>query len=150
MEHVELHLLIAIGDTLDDITEDLTDVRLAQYRQGRRLASIETIQEAIMVEVADLSELTAALEEVKSSAETASAAVLAALAATSVQLSDLRTQIDVLVAGNITQAQINALTDTAKAADVIVDQITAAVTPAVVEPPVEPPVETPVEPFPTV
>ena len=80
--------------------------------------------------MADLTALTAALEEVKASAETASAAVLAALEATSVQLADLKAQIDALVAAQVTQEQIDALAATAADADAIVDSITAAVTPA--------------------
>ena len=88
--------------------------------------------------MAELIELEASLLEVKESAETASAAVLAALAATSDQLADLQGQIDVLVAGAITQEQIDALAIVASDADIIIDAITAAVTPAV---PVDVPVE---------
>jgi hypothetical protein len=84
--------------------------------------------------MADLAALTAALLEVKASAEVASTAVLAALAGTSAQIADLKAQIDVLVAGQVTQEQIDALAASANEADVIVDSITAAVTP--VEPPV--------------
>lgn len=88
---------------------------------------IATQQEKIM---ADLTALQAELEEVKASAETASAAVLSALQAASAQIADLKSQIDVLVAGQVTQEQIDALTQTAADADAIVDSITAAVTPA--------------------
>lgn len=80
--------------------------------------------------MADLTALQAELEEVKASAETASAAVLSALQAASAQIADLKSQIDVLVAGQVTQEQIDALTQTAADADAIVDSITAAVTPA--------------------
>ena len=93
----------------------------------RLLIHIVQVQETIM---ADLTALTAALEEVKASAEVASAAVLAALAATSVQLADLKAQIEALVAAQVTQEQIDALAATAADADAIVDSITAAVTPA--------------------
>jgi len=94
----------------------------------RLLIRIAKQQETIM---ADLTALTAALEEVKASAEVASVAVLAALEATSVQLADLKAQIDALVAAQVTQEQIDALAATAADADAIVDSITAAVTPAV-------------------
>ena len=93
----------------------------------RLLIRIAKQQETIM---ADLTALTAALEEVKASAEVASVAVLAALEATSVQLADLKAQIDALVAAQVTQEQIDALAATAADADAIVDSITAAVTPA--------------------
>jgi hypothetical protein len=96
-------------------------------RRHRRWLHIIEGQEKIM---ADLAALTAQLEEVKASAEVASAAVLAALDATSVQLADLKAQIDALVAGAVSQEQIDALTATAADADAIVDSITAAVTPA--------------------
>jgi ElaB/YqjD/DUF883 family membrane-anchored ribosome-binding protein len=81
--------------------------------------------------MADLTALIATLDEVKASSETASAAVLAALEATSAQLADLKAQIDALTAGAVSQEQIDALTATAADADAIIDSITAAVTPAV-------------------
>ena len=68
----------------------------------------------------DITALTATLDDVKASSEVASAAVLAALAAASAQLADLKAQID-------------ALTATAADTDTIVDSITAAVTPATPE-----------------
>ena len=80
--------------------------------------------------MADLTALTATLAEVKASAEVASAAVLAALEATSAQIADLKEQIDALTVGAVTQEQIDQLALTAADADVIVDSITAAVTPA--------------------
>ncbi len=80
--------------------------------------------------MADLAALEASLAEVKASAEVASAAVLAALDATSVNIAFLKAQIDQLVAEQVTQAQIDALAATAGEVDAIVDSITAAVTPA--------------------
>lgn len=97
-----------------------------QRRQERLLAKILKGQERIM---ADLSTLTAALEEVRASSEVASAAVLAALDGASAQLADLQSQIDALVADQVSQEQIDALTQTAADADAIIDSITAAVTP---------------------
>ena len=102
-----------------------------QVAQGQLLVELIEGQEKIM---ADLTTLTAALDEVKASAEVASAAVLAALAESSAQLADLRSQIDILTAGAVSQEQIDALAATAADTDAIVDSITAAVTP--VEPPV--------------
>jgi cell division protein FtsB len=110
MEHAELRMLRWIIN--------------AQVTIGRTLIVLMEGQEKI---VADLTALTAQLEEVKASAEVASAAVLAALDATSAQIADLKAQIDALTVGAVTQEQIDALAD----ADAIVDSITAAVTPAV-------------------
>ncbi len=112
MEHAELRMLRWLIDM--------------QVAQGRLLVNLINGQEKI---VADLAVLEASLAEVKASAEVASAAVLAALDATSVQLADLVAQIEVLTAGAVTQEQIDALAATAAEADVIVDSITAAVTP---------------------
>ena len=93
----------------------------------RALNRIVKGQEIIMT---DLTNLAAELDDVKASAEVASAAVLAALEATSAQIADLKAQIDALSVGAVTQEQIDALTQTAADADAIVDAITAAVTPA--------------------
>jgi hypothetical protein len=112
----------------------------SQVALGHLVVELVEEQKSIM---ADITALTAALEEVKNSAEVASAAVLAALADLSSQMADLKAQIDVLTAGAVSQEAIDALTATAADADATIDLITAAVTPAPVEPPV--PEESPVE-----
>jgi len=107
-----------------------------QVAQGDLLVEILEAQEEIM---ADLTALIAELDEVKASAETASAAVLAALGTAAASIADLQTQIDALVAAQVTQAQIDALTATAADIDITVDAITAAVSPVVEPPPVDVP-----------
>ena len=74
-------------------------------------------QEAIM---ATLDNLTAALADLDADVTKIAADVLAALA-------DLRAQIDVLVAGTITQAQIDALTESLNVVDAKVEELDAAV-----------------------
>jgi hypothetical protein len=103
----------------------------AQVAQGKLLVKILDNQEKIM---ADLSALEAELAEVKTSADAALAAVEAVLVVTGelkVQNADLKAQIDALVAGQVTQDQIDALTATAAGIDTTVDTITTAATPVV-------------------
>jgi len=71
-------------------------------------------------QVATLDNLTAALADLDADISKVADDVLVALA-------DLRAQIDVLVAGTITQEQIDALTASVTAADTAVDALDAAV-----------------------
>ena len=107
MEHVELHLLIALGVH--------ADLNMEQ-------------QEKIM---ADLSALQAAVDNLGTDSTTDQAAVMAAFTALGTQLADLKTQVDALVAGQVDQATIDALTTTVTAADAAFDQTAAAVAPTV-------------------
>jgi hypothetical protein len=118
----------------DVITNDLD---LAEFRdilelslspEQRLLLKIARGQNKIM---ADIAALTAALEEVKASAEVASEAVLLALAAASSEIAELRAQIDALIADAVSQEAIDALAAKALEVDGIVDSITAAVQPPV-------------------
>ena len=107
MEHVELHLLIALGVH--------ADLNMEQ-------------QEKIM---ADLSALQAAVDNLGTDSTTDQAAVMAAFTALGTQLADLKAQVDALVAGQVDQATIDALTTTVTAADAAFDQTAAAVAPTV-------------------
>lgn len=78
--------------------------------------------------MADLSGLTAELEDLKSSSQTAFDAVMAAADDASAKLAELQAQLDELMAGAVTQEQIDALHATADEADEDIDAITAAVT----------------------
>jgi len=131
----------------EDPHEDLEEMEFAELRMLRWLIKVQVAQGDLLVEIieaqeeimADLTALIAGLDEVKASAETASAAVLAALATAAASIADLQTQIDALVAAQVTQEQIDALTATAADIDVTVDAITAAVSPVVEPPPVDVP-----------
>ena len=86
-------------------------------RRCRPFIQIIEGQEQIM---ATLDNLTAALADLDADVTKIAADVLAALA-------DLRAQIDVLVAGTITQEQIDALTDSLNVVDAKVEELDAAV-----------------------
>ena len=83
----------------------------------------------------DLTILENELADAKASAEAAKVAVLSRMDTLSAQVADLKAQIDALVAGQVTQAQIDGLTVTASEFDDVVDSIVVAVTP-VEEPPI--------------
>jgi predicted nucleic acid-binding Zn-ribbon protein len=105
-----------------------------------RLIGIGVIASQLERLMADIAALQAELADVKASAFAAKAAVDAVLVGVGelkVQNADLKAQLDALIAGAVTQDQIDLLTVTASEIDDTVDAITVAATP-VVEPPAEP------------
>lgn len=91
----------------------------AQVAIGRMLVEQRLGQEKIM---ANLENITAALADLNADVDKTATDVLAALA-------DLRAQIDALVAGQVTQEQIDALTASIGTADAAVEALDAAVSP---------------------
>lgn len=87
--------------------------------------------------MADLSALEAELADVKSSSQAAFDAVLAQVDGLKGQMAGLEAQIAELVAGQVSQEQIDALLATAEEADATIDAITEAATPL---PSPEPPI----------
>ena len=114
MEHAELHLLVAIGAAVADLMD-------GQERN-----------------VADLTALQAAVDNLGADSTADHDAIIAAFTALGAQITDLTAQIAALVAGQVDQATIDSLTATVVAADAAFDSAAAAVAPVVV--PVEPPV----------
>jgi len=80
--------------------------------------------------MADITALSAELEDLKTSSQAAFDAVMAASADASAKLAELQAQLDELMAGAVTQEQIDALLVTAEEADADIDAITEAVSPA--------------------
>lgn len=107
MEHIELHLLIALGVHADDIMEQ---------------------QEKIM---ADLTALQAAVDKLGSDATADHDAIIAAFTATQVALADLTAQVAALIAGAVDQATIDALAASVATADAAFNDTAAAVAPVV-------------------
>lgn len=82
--------------------------------------------------MADLTALQAELDDAKASADAALAAVQSVLVGVEelkAQNADLKAQLDSLVAGQVTQEQIDALTMTASGIDDTVDAIVEAAVP---------------------
>lgn len=108
MEHAELHLLVAIGAAVADLMD-------GQERN-----------------VADLTALQAAVDNLGTDSTADHDAIIAAFTALGAQITDLTAQIAALVAGQVDQATIDSLTATVVAADAAFDSAAAAVAPVVV------------------
>jgi TRAP-type uncharacterized transport system substrate-binding protein len=123
--------------THPDPREQHTIEHLLEHVLHNQSRSAHQSQERDKKIMADFTALTAAITELGASATADHDAILAAFGDLGTQLTDLKAQIDALVAGQLDQATIDAMTETVTAADAAFDDAAAAVTP-VVTPPVEP------------
>jgi TRAP-type uncharacterized transport system substrate-binding protein len=105
MEHIEIHLLVEIGQLLEGHMADFTALQAAVDNLGTD-------------STADHDQILAAFEDLGA------------------EITDLKTQIEALTAGQVSQETIDALTATVTAADAAFDATAATVAPVVVAPPV--------------